>query len=140
MTYSKIYGFAKFLILGISFLSLCLSLIGLWIALLCIKGLSWYLAILILCFLYFLFSCYYLYRLLILNFKKEVKSEGDFLKTQIFYEAETNAPYIKMNQKHVPLLGLYPKKLWEKFPEQSKIAVFLPKDKETAILLQKQVR
>lgn len=135
MTYSKIYGFTKYLLLAIGFSILCLGGIGGMIALLCIKGLSWYLAILIVFFLYFVFSCFYLYKLLFRNFKDEVKQDGKMIETQIFYEMNTNYPYIKVDGVHIPLLGLYPKKLWEKFPEQSKITAFLPNEKKTAILV-----
>ncbi len=140
MTYRNIYGFKKFLALAISFIILWLGIIGGSLAFVIIKGISWYLALPIIGFLYLAFSCLYLYRHLFLNFKEEVKQKGDFKKTQIFYERETNQAYIKEDGNHVPLIGLYPKKLWEKFPEQSKIAVFLPNDGKTAILLEKQVR
>ncbi len=136
MTYSKIYGFKKYLALAIAFLIVCLGAIGGGIAIVCIKGISWYLAIPIAFFLYFIFSCLYLYKLIFKNFKDEVKSKGEMIETQIFYERETNYPYIKVDGKHVPLYGLYSRKPWEKFPEQSKITAFLPNEKKTAILVE----
>ncbi len=140
MTYKDIYGFKKCLALAISFIVLWLAIIGGSLAFVIIRGVSWYLVLPIFGILYLIFSCLYLYRHLFGNFKEETKQKGEFKKTQIFYERETNQAYVKENGNHVPLVGLYQKKLWEKFPEQSKIAVFLPNDKKTAILLQKQVR
>lgn len=135
MSYSKIYGFKKYLTLGIIFLILCLAAITAGIVVLAIQGYSWYLFLVLVIALYTIYSALYLSKMLFWNFRAEVKAEGNFVETQIFYERETNYPYIKVDGNHVPLLGLYPKKLWEKFPEQSKITAYLPKGKKTAILI-----
>ena len=137
MTYWRIYHFKSFFSLSLIFVVLSLGLTAGGIVWICLDGVSWYLFPIILFGLCAIYSILFLYNTLFRRYKDAVKARGQFVKTEIFYDAADNSPYIKIAAKSVPLQGLYGKKLFKKFPEKTKIAAYYIPDEQTAILLQK---
>ena len=140
MKYSRIYHFKRYLTLTLLFLILCYGILAGGIVLMIVKGLDWHIFLIVLFGLYTIYSTFFLYKSLILRFKKEIKAEGKFIESVLYYQDEPFGPYIKIGAEPIPLLGFYTKGLRKKIQEGTKIAAYYIQDEQTAILLEQKIR